>query len=222
MSAYMSFRLSPPFPFVPAEHHFKPVVIVAACYIGCAATTEENICPFTELGGVKPLGMHVARMPLANWNQAFDSLMGPGARGYWKSCNFKELNESLIDTMANALAEMPNSGSDFFLAPMGGAVKDVTANTAAYAHRNVEGLITCHMRWENEAEDSKYIEWARDLFAKFAPDVDDTAYLNFVSAEEEVAEVNVFDKNNARLAKIKKKYDPNNFFSETYKIRSSA
>lgn len=220
MSAYCIFRQAPPFPFLSEDLHFKPVMIVALCYIGSEDTTDKNVMPFMELG--TPLGSHVGRMPVANWNQAFDAMMGPGARGYWKSCNYSVLSSELFDIMVEATPILPNFGSDFLLAPMGGAVGDVSVDATAYPHRTNKGLVNCHMRWEDKADDDKYIGWARDLFAKMKPYVDDSAYLNFISADEEMAEVNVFDKNNARLAEIKAKYDPHNFFSETYKIRPTA
>ena len=64
----------------------------------CAAIPpkgEKLIEPLRKFG--TPLGEHVGVQPYTAWQQAFDPLLAPGARNYWKSHNFSELSDGAID-----------------------------------------------------------------------------------------------------------------------------
>ena len=47
-------------------------------------------------GSARSLGEHVGPAPYGGWQQAFDPLLAPGARNYWKSHNFTELSDGAI------------------------------------------------------------------------------------------------------------------------------
>ena len=47
----------------------------------------------------KPLGEHIGVQPYTAWQKAFDPLLTPGARNYWKSHNFTKIADGLIDAV---------------------------------------------------------------------------------------------------------------------------
>jgi hypothetical protein len=49
LTAWSVFRQAPPFPFVPEEMHFKPVLIVAVCFVGDAEAAELLLIPSRNL-----------------------------------------------------------------------------------------------------------------------------------------------------------------------------
>jgi len=76
-------RAAPPLPFLPEEVHGKPIVAFAVCHAGNPEEGQQAIEPIRHLG--EPYGEHVGVQPFAAWQQAFDPLLTPGARNYWKT-----------------------------------------------------------------------------------------------------------------------------------------
>ena len=64
-------------------------------------------------------------MPYAAWQSAFDPLLTAGARNYWKSHNFTELNDEAIDLMAQYAGQLPTTQCEIFIGQIGGATKRV-------------------------------------------------------------------------------------------------
>ena len=93
MTAWLVLRKAPPLPFLPASAHGKPVVVVAFCWIGGPRKGKPVVAPLHKFG--KPLGVHAGPMPFAGWQTAFDPLLAPGARNYWKSHDFKAVAPAL-------------------------------------------------------------------------------------------------------------------------------
>jgi hypothetical protein len=53
------------------------------------------------------VGEHVGNMPFTAWQKAFDPLLTPGARNYWKSHNFIEMSDELIDVAVQYAKTLP-------------------------------------------------------------------------------------------------------------------
>ena len=89
LSVWAVLRQAPPLPFLPPEVHGKDVVVLAAFYCGKTADGAAAVEPLRGFG--QPYGEHLGPMPYTAWQQAFDPLLTPGARNYWKSHNFSAL-----------------------------------------------------------------------------------------------------------------------------------
>jgi hypothetical protein len=70
-----------------------------------------------------------------------------------------------------------------------------------------------HQRDAGWAESSKHMAWARDMAEAMRPHSSDAYLLNFLSEEDPDTIKAAFGANYPRLAQVKKKYDPTNFFS---------
>jgi len=90
MTAWLVLRKAPPLPFLPESVHGKEVVVVAFCWIGEPSRGDEAAAPLRRFG--TPVGEHAGPMPFAGWQTAFDPLLEPGARNYWKSHDFKAVS----------------------------------------------------------------------------------------------------------------------------------
>jgi FAD/FMN-containing dehydrogenase len=208
-------RQCPPFPFVPEEHHFKTVCVLALVWIGAEDQADMAVKPYLNLA--TPLGSGFGPVPLAAFNQAFDPLLTPGFRNYWKTCNMKELNKGAIDAFVAAAEKLPNFGSELFIGNIAGAALRVKPTATAYSHRTAPFFVNCHTRWENPQEDDENRKFARDLMTALKPHSDGTQYQNFVSEGDE-GEGDIYGVNAKKLAEVKMKYDPKNFFSFNYNI----
>ena len=163
----------------------------------------------TENGN--PYGVHVGPVPYAAWQQAFDPLLTPGSRNYWKTHNFTELSDGLVDKLVEYAANLPSPHSEIFIAQMGGATNRVAPDATAYPHRDVEFVMNVHTRWEDAGDDDKCVAWAREFYEATEPFATGGVYVNFISdGEERIA--GAYGANYDKLVKVKAKYDPENFF----------
>lgn len=219
-SVWTVLRQAPPLPFLPEDVHGTNVVILALCHIGDPEEGEKLLKSLRGFG--KVLGEHVGQMPFKNWQQAFDPLLTPGARNYWKSHNFLELQDEVLDAVEEYAGKMPSPQCEIFFAALGGAVNRIATETTAYSHRDANFVLNVHGRWDDAADDDKCITWARDFFKASEPYATGGVYINFMTADETDRVPAAFGVNYEKLMKVKKKYDPNNLFRMNQNISPQA
>jgi FAD/FMN-containing dehydrogenase len=210
LSAWVVMRKAPPLPFLPESVHGQEVVVIAVCYAGDLVAGERALRPLREIGA--PHADVVGPASYAAFQTAFDPLLAPGARNYWKSHNFLTLQDELIDTLVGKVAELPGPMSEIFLAQLGGAVSRKPDDATAYMGRSAQFVMNVHARWDDVGMDGNFISWARDVYAAAAPFASGGAYVNFMTQEEQGRVREAYGSNYDRLAAIKAKYDPMNVF----------
>jgi len=160
----------------------------------------------------KPYGAHVGPTPYAGFQTAFDPLLTPGARNYWKSHNFTTLRDEVIDVLVDQLHQLPGPMCELFLGQVGGAIGRKTDDATPYAGRDAAFVLNVHARWATPEEDATCVAWARRVFGETARYAGTGAYVNFMTAEEKDRVRAAYGGNYDRLAAIKARYDPTNFF----------
>jgi FAD/FMN-containing dehydrogenase len=161
----------------------------------------------------------VAPNPYADWQTALDPLLTPGFRNYWKSHDFRELSDGLIDVLLEHAGRIPDPNTEIAYAQLGGATTRVPADATAYGHRDAEFVMNVHGRWSDPAKDDACIGWARDLFRAAAPFATGSVYVNFMTQEEGDRVRAAYGDNYDRLAQLKRRYDPTNLFRMNQNIR---
>jgi len=212
-------RQAPPLPFLPVDAHGKEVVVLAVFYNGDVDEGERLIAPVRHFGNA--IGEHVGSMPYTQWQQAFDPLLTPGARNYWKSHNFIQISDGALDTIIEYASKLPSPHCEIFLGLMAGAANEVPSSATAYSARDAKFVINVHGRWERAAQDDECIAWARAFFNAAAPYASAGGYVNFMTADEGDRVAAAYGANYARLLEIKRRYDPENIFHLNQNIRSS-
>nr|WP_067293554.1 FAD-binding oxidoreductase [Marinobacterium profundum] len=208
LSVWGVMRKAPPLPFLPETVHGTEVLILALCYSGNLDDAEAFIDPLRRLG--TPLGEHVGRQPFVDWQSAFDPLLTPGARNYWKSHNLASLPDALIDTLIEFCQKLPSDQTEIFIAQMGGATNRLAVDATAYPHRENQFIINVHGRWNSVKDDERCINWCRQLFDALVPHAMGGVYVNFMTADEQYRVGAAYGANHQRLANLKQKYDPDN------------
>jgi hypothetical protein len=186
------------------------MVALALCYAGDPGDGEQYIEPLRRFG--TPLGDHVGVQPYTAWQQAFDPLLTPGARNYWKSHNFSQLTSEVIDLIIDAAGRLPSPQSEIFVGTVGGQTRRVAPEAMAYSSRDAAYVLNVHGRWTSPAEDERGIAWARDFFARSRPFASSGAYINFLTQEETDRVAFAYGDSYTRLRELKTRYDPTNFF----------
>lgn len=210
-------RQAPPLPFLPAAVHGQNVVVLALFYLGNVDDGTRLIAPLRGFG--QALGEHIGPMPYKAWQQAFDPLLAPGARNYWKSHNFSKLSNDAIDIVVHYARDLPSPQCEIFLGLVGGQASRAAPDATAYPHRDALYVMNVHTRWTDPAEDDKCISWARNFFNASAPFADSSVYVNFLT-QDEAGRINAaYGPNYQRLVQVKNKYDPQNLFRHNQNIK---
>lgn len=217
LNVWMVTRKAPPLPFLPAEVHGREMIALALCYVGDPEEGERIIAPLREFGTV--LGEHVGVQPYTAWQQAFDPLLAKGARNYWKSHNFAQISDGVIDAIIEYAARLPSPHCEIFIGTIGGQTTRVAPEAMAYSSRDANYVMNVHGRWETAAEDERCIAWAREFFARSQPFASSGAYINFLTQEETDRIAFAYGATWNRLVELKSKYDPTNLFQMNQNIK---
>jgi FAD/FMN-containing dehydrogenase len=220
LTTWLVFRQAPPLPFLPAEWHGREVAVIAFVYAGAVADGERVIEPLRRFG--RPVGEHVGPMPYAGFQQAFDPLLTPGARNYWKSHDLRQVTDGAADVIRQYVSQLPSPQCEIFLAHLGGAGARVAPDAMAFSRRDAEFIVNVHTRWDQPADDGRCVGWARAFFDAMAAHAMGSVYLNFMPEDEVDRVPAAFGSNYGRLAAIKAKYDPKNVFRMNQNIQPTA
>ncbi|WP_170444663.1 FAD-binding oxidoreductase [Ruegeria arenilitoris] len=216
LTVWTVMRKAPPLPFLPEDWHGREVLIFAACYAGPIENGEAPMEPLRALGD--PIVDVISPHAFVDWQAAFDPLLTPGARNYWKSHDFDALSTDAITGLLDSISTLPDPSCEVFIAHVGGAMARVETAATAYPQRSAHFIMNVHTRWEDPAKDDTCIAWARALYDRMTPHATGSAYVNFMPADEATALSSAYGANAAQLSRIKGRYDPGNLFRVNHNI----
>lgn len=220
LNVWVVLRKAPPLPFLPENVHGKEIVAFAVFYAGKVEDGMRAIEPLRKFG--QPHGEHVGPVPYSAWQKAFDPLLTPGARNYWKSHNFSKLSDGALNSVIEYAGKLPDPQCEIFIGLLGGQASRVAPDATAYANRDTKFIMNVHGRWEDPKNDEKCISWAREFFKSSAPYATGSVYVNFMTQEEVDRVSAAYGPNYSRLAKLKSKYDPENLFRLNQNVKPAA
>jgi FAD/FMN-containing dehydrogenase len=106
-----------------------------------------------------------------------------------------------------------------FLEHMGGAIRRLSNSDTAFNQRDADYNFVAWACWEDPAENDKHIAWARGLSQAMEPFKTGGVYLNYLGEEGADRVKAAYGDTYNRLAALKKKYDPTNFFRLNQNIK---
>jgi FAD/FMN-containing dehydrogenase len=207
LSTIAGVMLAPPMPFVPAEHHGKPVVMAQLAHSGGGEDGERAVAPLRELA--EPLVDMIHPMPYPGLfegegpkpvfatfhNMYVDGIDAPAA-------------EAILEGLANATAPMAVTQ----LRVLGGAVGRVPEDATAYAHRRRPIMAHVAAMYQEASDGDTHEAWAKGLGSKLS-NGSPAAYSGFVGDEGEARVREAYpDAVWERLTRAKAQYDPDNVF----------
>ena len=98
----------------------------------------------------------------------------------------------------------------------------IAPDATAFPQRSSHYVVNVHGRWREPGQDQECISWARGLFEAAKPHAIGTAYINFMPGDETERVEAAYGSNYRRLAEIKRRYDPGNFFRMNQNVRPAA
>jgi FAD/FMN-containing dehydrogenase len=194
-----------------------PVVAMVVCYSGPVEEGERLLEPLRRFGS--PVADTVAPVSYAEVQQTLmDAAYPRGSLNYWKSGFLSALSDDVIDRLVGAFAAVPSPMTVVVIEQLGGAVARVPDDATAFSHRAAAYNVLITSLWQEPADSEKNVRWTRDLFDALQPFASGV-YMNYLSDGEGDERVrSAYGANYRRLAEIKRKYDPGNFFRLNHNV----
>lgn len=193
---------------------------ISACHCGDVDSGERILRPLLEHGS--PVESRLTPVPYLQIQAGGDSLFPRGRRYYWKAQFLHTLTDAAIDNLLEAYARAPSASSLVVFQHVGGAIARVPASATPYANRDARYDCFPISIWDAPSEEDAAIRWARDVWNAIKPFSTGGVYVNNLGDEGEDRVHAAYGENYARLAALKAKYDPANFFRLNQNIRPLA
>jgi FAD/FMN-containing dehydrogenase len=215
--AFPAFHLAPPLPFVPADRHGDPFLLMVVCWAGPIEEGERVLKPIRDAAPVFAEG--VGPMPYHALNSAFDALSGPGLQHYWKANFVKELTDDVIAAHLEYGPKAPAVNTAVHIYPINGAVQRVAPGDTAFAYRDASFATVIAGMWPDPADNESATKWVRDYYAATAPHSEEGGYINFMADDDQDRIRDNYKDNYDRLVQLKQRYDPGNLFHLNQNIK---
>ena len=217
LNGLFAFLTVPPEPPFPEHLHLKPMCGVVWCHTGPEKDAEAL---FKRIRDFSPPALDgIQTMPYPALQSAFDSLYPAGLQWYWKADFFNELSEKAITLHVEHASRLPTRHSTMQLYPMDGAANRIGRNDTAFSYRDATWAAVIVGVDPNPANRKPITTWANEYWNALHPHSAGGAYVNFMMEEEHDRVMQSYRDNYGRLAMVKARYDPTNFFRINQNIR---
>jgi hypothetical protein len=168
------------------------------------------VAPYRALG--TPLADQVRTMAYTEQQGSFDAGFPPHRLHYWKAGLLPRLGSDAIGVLMDCTERMPSAMSGIGLQHVHGAASRVGAHETAFPHRYTFWDVPILAQWQNSSDSEVNIAWVRETFRQLEPLADAGVYVNNLGAEGSERVKAAYGANFGRLAAVKTRYDPTNFF----------
>jgi len=154
----------------------------------------------------------VGPVPYPAFQSMLDPSAPPGMQQYWRTDIVNELSDDAIQNYVNCAQRMPTMLSTMHLYPINGAAHDIDSEETAFSFREANWVQMIIGVDPDPANNEQIISWAKDTWQALHPYSAGGAYVNFLMDEDNERVKTTYRHNYDRLAAVKNRYDPTNFF----------
>jgi FAD/FMN-containing dehydrogenase len=217
LSGLFAFLKVPPGPPFPEDLHGKTMCGIVWAYCGPLDSVEEAFRPVRKFRA--PRFELMGSMPYPALQSMFDAIYPPGLQWYWRGDFFGQIPDRAIEEHLNFGGQLPTLHSTMQLNPVDGAVSRLNRHDTAFSYRDAKWSMVIVGVDPDPANAEKITAWTKDYWAALHPYSLGGAYVNFMM-EEGIDRVKATYRDNYdRLLKVKRNYDPDNFFRINQNIR---
>jgi hypothetical protein len=219
LGAFVGLKTVPSSDPFPKEYWGLRACAVISSFSGSAEEGQTALAPLLQ-SVPPPIFNWMSLMPFPAMQALFDALFPKGLQWYWKGDFVKSLPDEAIETHIAQAAEAPSELSLMHLYPIDGAVHRVPEGATAWNAREA----TWSMVIAGISADPKQADalktWGRAYWKAVHPFNFEGAYVNFMMDDEAEGRIQAsYGGNYSRLASVKSKYDPGNFFRVNQNIK---
>jgi FAD/FMN-containing dehydrogenase len=220
INGFFAFLTVPPGPPFPEALHLKKMCAIVWFYPGPIDQANRFVDPVRAFR--KPAFDFFVPMPFPMLQSMFDPLYPAGLQWYWKGDFFRELNDQAIAAHMQHGPELPTMLSTMHLYPINGAAGRVGAADTPWAYRDARFTQVIVGVDPDPANNPMITSWAKDYYDALHPFSAGGGYVNFMMEEGDERIRATYGPNYDRLAAVKAKYDPGNFFRVNQNIAPAA
>jgi FAD/FMN-containing dehydrogenase len=212
LGVFVGLKTVPSMAPFPEEHWGKRACAVIGSFNGSKADGERALSPLLSTLPA-PLFNWMGEMPFPVIQSLFDGFFPKGLQWYWKGDFVKSLTDEAIDTHLAQAAAAPSELCLMHLYPIDGAVHRVRRDGTAWSARDASFSMVIAGIDNRPTQADALKAWGRGYWKAVHPFNLPGAYVNFMMDDEASDRVQVtYGDNYARLAQVKKQYDPRNLF----------
>ncbi|HSV47709.1 MAG TPA: FAD-binding oxidoreductase [Ramlibacter sp.] len=219
LSLVAALASAPPAPFVPPQLQFKPVVGIAACYVGQVEDGARAVQAIRDFGA-PPIDTFSVQnyVDIQQW---FDAGVPHGLHYHCRSEWLNPLDGDAIAALVQAGRNMTSPMSQILVRQMGGATARVSPDATAFSFRTAEHMVMIASVWQpRDAGAPRHRDWCRGTWSALRPWSAGGGYVNHLDGEGEGRTREAYGAGNwERLVAVKRKYDPGNLFRMNQNIR---
>ena len=217
INGWFAFATVPPVAPFPEQYHLQKMCAVVWCYTGDLANAEAA---FDKIRKFSPPAIDFAGpIPYPALQSMFDALYPAGLQWYWRADFFNHYDDKAIDLHVKHGAQLPTMFSTMHIYPINGAVQRVGSQDTAWGYRDANFAQVIVGVDPDPNNNTLISEWAKEYWQALHPYSAGGAYVNMIMDEGEDRVKAAYRDNYARLAQIKAKYDPRNFFHVNQNIK---
>jgi FAD/FMN-containing dehydrogenase len=188
----------------------KPITFLAWNHSGSADDVERDTAGLRV--GPTSVATTIGSVPYLDVQTAHDLAFAWGSRSFIKSHNGNDVRREALDELVELVATAPGEGT-FSVTALGGAIGRVAEDATAYSGRAANFDLSADSSWTDPALDEANAEWCRRALAVVEPDRALGAYANGNSDVGPEESRRIYgDAKLARLAALKREWDPDNVF----------
>ena len=219
LGAFVGLKMVPANSPFPKEFWGARICLLVACYNGSEEDGKKALAPL--LDALPPPALNwMGMMPYPALQSMFDGLYPKGMQWYWRGDFVKALSDQAIEAHVAEAAKTPSELSLMHLYPIDGAVRRVGKDETAWSARDATWSMVIAGIDPNPQKAEPVTRWTKAYWDALHPFNPGGAYSNFMMDDEGDARVKAsYGDNYNRLAALKKKYDPANFFRVNQNIR---
>ena len=217
MNGFFAFLTVPPAPPFPEHLHMRKMCGIVWCYCGGPRQAKKAFQPVRELP--KPAFEHIGPAPLPAIQSMFDPLYPPGLQWYWKADFVNELPDEAVRLHHQHGSQLPTMHSTMHLYPIDGAASRVGKHETAWSYRDAKWAEVIVGVDPDPANRERITAWCKDYWEALHPYSAGGAYVNFMMDEGQERVQATYRGQYAKLAEIKRKYDPGNLFRVNQNIK---
>jgi hypothetical protein len=220
INGWFAFLTVPPGPPFPEAWHAKNVCGIVWCCTAPQAEAEQLFAPIRQRF---PAAIDfVGPLPYPALQSMFDPIYPKGLQWYWRADFVNELSDEAIARHVEYGSKLPTPQSTMHLYPINGAAHRVGKHDTAWSYRDATwGEVIVGV----DPDPAKAAELRASTVAYWEalhPYSAGGAYVNMMMDEGQERVQAAYRDNYARLAEVKRRYDPANFFHVNQNIRPGA
>jgi FAD/FMN-containing dehydrogenase len=194
-----------------------PLFAFVICHAGSSDRAEADLRDLLAYGS--PVLEQVGPMPYPTVNTMLDDGFPAGALNYWKSSFLRALTDESIEALVERFASCPSPMTGIVLEHFHGEVTRIGKTETAVPHREPGFDVLIASVWTDPADTEANVGWTRETYNALAAHLAGRRYVNYLDDDDRDDAVRAaYGPNYARLAEIKRRYDPDNVFRLNHNI----